>query len=416
MELTVDQALQQGVAAQKEGKLQDAERLYRAILQAQPKHPDANHNLGVLAVAVGKPLEAIPLFKLALETSPQTEKFWRSCVEALIASGHDESLTLATAFTQQFPDIASAWVCLGVALGNSGDFHGSSHALDRASKLSPDHAEVHYNLGVALAKAGKFKPAMESYQRALVLEPSHAASGYNLSNILYRLGKSEEAEIAFKQIILKQPLNVSARCNLSALLTEIGKPDEAVGFLSGAIKVDQTHAKSHSNLGDALKELGRVEQAEASYREAVFMAPKNFELHSNLLMLMSSMLCNTVRYDESAAGFARAVNTAVTSHFDTWSHSRDKESLRIGFVSGDLRSHPVGYFIEGLLAQLKSSSMELFAYPTVDTEDEATERLRACFHEWSPLVGLNDLDAAQKIHGDGIHVLIDLSGHTAKNR
>ena len=61
MELTVDQALQQGVAAHKEGKFQDAERLYRKILQAQPSHPDANHNLGVLAVAVGKTLEAIPL-------------------------------------------------------------------------------------------------------------------------------------------------------------------------------------------------------------------------------------------------------------------------------------------------------------------------------------------------------------------
>ena len=85
MELTLDQALQQGVAAHKEGKLQDAERLYRAILQAQPKHPDANHNLGVLAVAVGKPLEAIPLFKLALETNPQIEQFWLSYIDVLIA-------------------------------------------------------------------------------------------------------------------------------------------------------------------------------------------------------------------------------------------------------------------------------------------------------------------------------------------
>jgi len=84
MELTVDQALQQGVAAHKEGKLQDAERLYRAILQAQPKHPDANHNLGVLAVAVGKPLEAIPLFKLALEANPKIEQFWLSYIDALI--------------------------------------------------------------------------------------------------------------------------------------------------------------------------------------------------------------------------------------------------------------------------------------------------------------------------------------------
>ena len=61
MELTVKQALQQGIAAHKEGKLQDAERLYRAILLSQPKHPDANHNLGVLAVSVDKVDLAIPL-------------------------------------------------------------------------------------------------------------------------------------------------------------------------------------------------------------------------------------------------------------------------------------------------------------------------------------------------------------------
>ena len=84
MELTIDQALQQGVAAHKEGKLQDAERLYRAVLQAQPKHPDANHNLGVLAVAVGKPLGALPLFKLALEANPKIEQFWLSYIDVLI--------------------------------------------------------------------------------------------------------------------------------------------------------------------------------------------------------------------------------------------------------------------------------------------------------------------------------------------
>ena len=84
MELTIDQALQQGITSHKEGKLQDAERLYRAILQSQPNHPDANHNLGVLAVAVGKALEAIPRFKLALEVNPNIEQFWLSYIDALI--------------------------------------------------------------------------------------------------------------------------------------------------------------------------------------------------------------------------------------------------------------------------------------------------------------------------------------------
>ena len=54
MELTPDQALQKGIEAHKAGQVQDADRYYTAILKANPKHPDANHNMGVLAVGVGK--------------------------------------------------------------------------------------------------------------------------------------------------------------------------------------------------------------------------------------------------------------------------------------------------------------------------------------------------------------------------
>ena len=84
MELTIDEALQRGVSAHKEGKLQDAERLYRAILQSQPTHPDANHNLGVLAVSLNRADAALPLFKTALEANPKIEQFWLSYIDALI--------------------------------------------------------------------------------------------------------------------------------------------------------------------------------------------------------------------------------------------------------------------------------------------------------------------------------------------
>ena len=80
MKLTINQALQRGIPAHKEGKLQDAERLYRAILRSQSTHPDANHNMGVLAVGVGKPQEALPFFKTALETSQSIAQFWLSYI------------------------------------------------------------------------------------------------------------------------------------------------------------------------------------------------------------------------------------------------------------------------------------------------------------------------------------------------
>ena len=87
MELTIEQALKRGVVAHQEGKPQDAERFYRTVLQSQPTHPDANHNLGVLAVHVNKVPEALPLFKIALLGNPKIEQFWLSYIDALIKDG-----------------------------------------------------------------------------------------------------------------------------------------------------------------------------------------------------------------------------------------------------------------------------------------------------------------------------------------
>ena len=84
MELTLNQALQKGVEAHKAGKAHEADRYYTAILDAQPKHPDANHNMGVLAVGVGKVQEAIPFFKAALEANPTVTQYWLSYIDALI--------------------------------------------------------------------------------------------------------------------------------------------------------------------------------------------------------------------------------------------------------------------------------------------------------------------------------------------
>ena len=94
MELTTEQALQQGIAAHKDGKVQEAMRLYRAILQSQPAHADANHNLGtLLTISENKVDVALPLFKTALEANPKIEQFWLSYIDALIKDRQFENAT-----------------------------------------------------------------------------------------------------------------------------------------------------------------------------------------------------------------------------------------------------------------------------------------------------------------------------------
>ena len=84
MKLTIEQALQQGIAEHKEVNLQDVKRLYRAILKSQPSRSNANHNLGVIAVSVNKVDAALPLFKTALKANPENEKFWLCYIDTLI--------------------------------------------------------------------------------------------------------------------------------------------------------------------------------------------------------------------------------------------------------------------------------------------------------------------------------------------
>ena len=82
--MDISETLKQGVVAHQDGKLQEAERLYKVVLSSQPKHPKANHNLGVLAVSVGKIELALPYFKTALESKPKQDQFWLSYITALI--------------------------------------------------------------------------------------------------------------------------------------------------------------------------------------------------------------------------------------------------------------------------------------------------------------------------------------------
>lgn len=93
--LTTEQALQQAIASHRSGQLADAERLYRAILKVRPRHPDANHNLGVLAVQVKQPDAALPHFQVAVEANPGQGQYWLSYINALLAVGNMDEARLA---------------------------------------------------------------------------------------------------------------------------------------------------------------------------------------------------------------------------------------------------------------------------------------------------------------------------------
>ena len=264
MELTIEKALQQGVAAHNEGKLQDAERLYRAILQSQPKHPDANHNLGLIAVALNKADTALPLFKIALEANPKVEQFWLSYIDVLIKQKQSEAATkvleqakkhgvarekvdalekqltlatqddnadsaqpsdaeinallqhyqngrysdaeeLAVSLSERFPAHPFPWEVLGVLLKQTGRLSEALNAMQKSVQLAPQDAEGHYNLGITLQELSRLDEAEASYRQAIALKPDLAEAHNNLGLALKEQGKLDEAEACFRQAITLNP-------------------------------------------------------------------------------------------------------------------------------------------------------------------------------------------------------------------
>ena len=148
MKLTIEQALQHAVVAHKEGMLQDAEHLYRTILQSQPTHPDANHNLGLLALSLNKAEEALLLFETALKANPKIEQFWLSYIEALIKEKKFENAKqLLEQAKKQNLSAENLYFMDAQINKNMGKLDEAEASYIKTLELKSDYAEAHNNLG-----------------------------------------------------------------------------------------------------------------------------------------------------------------------------------------------------------------------------------------------------------------------------
>jgi tetratricopeptide (TPR) repeat protein len=289
MELTIEQALQQGVAAHKEGKLQDAERLYRAILQSQPLHPDANHNLGILAVSVNKADAALPLFKTALEANPKIEQFWLSYIDALIKETQFDNakLVIEQSKTQGVAEeklnvletqlIQTAQVkepklaVQNKSLSLSQKRKKLSEKKKRKKKATKQNSKVNNPSQQQLSSLleyyqnGRFNDA-ENLAVSITNEfPKHQFGWKVLGVVLKQTGRVIDSLTAMQKSVKLAPQDADAHSNLGVTLKELGRLDEAEASCIQAIALKPDYAEAHSNLGNTLQELGRLDEAEASY-------------------------------------------------------------------------------------------------------------------------------------------------------
>jgi len=326
--------------------------------------------------------------------------------------------------------------------------------LKRAIQRDPDDPGLHYELGNLLLGMGKPEDAMASYRAAMSLAPGHPQILLQLGNACSALGRYQDAVTYFQQSVQADASEMAAHYNLGNALRELGLPEKAAASYRAALRIHPRDADTHNNLGNVLRETGQLDAAIACYREALHINPALHHARAHLLH-QKQHICDWQGLDEEVAEIRRLVREvpqAQISPFaflslpgtsaaeqrrcaENWVANRyagliaegqrlhdtfsklAKKKLRIGYLSGDFRLHPLAFLATELFELHDRAAFDIYAYSYgADDQTETRKRLENAFDHFIDIRAMSLHEAAARIHADGIDILVDLTGFTQTSR
>ncbi len=325
--------------------------------------------------------------------------------------------------------------------------------LQQAIKADPQDPAPHYELGNLYLQSDQANEAVACYGAALKLSPNHPQILLQLGNAYTALGLFTEAVSYFQKATQVEPANVAAHFNLGNALRELGQPEQAAASYRAALKLDSSDADTHNNLGNVLRELGRLDEAIACYKAALRLNPTLHHAKVHLVHQKQHIcdwrglnkdveeirkwVADVPQAQISPFAFLAMPNTTAAEQqkcAQNWLRNRfsklinnkninftysdkPRKKLRVGYLSGDFRLHPLAFLITELIELHDHSQFEIFAYSYArDDKTPERKRLEKAFDYFVDIRPLSLTAAAQRINADKIDILVDLTGFTQASR
>lgn len=312
-------------------------------------------------------------------------------------------------------------------------------------------AEELKNEGNRLLNGGQVEAAAAAYRAALEVDPAYVPALNNLGLLLKQTGFRLEAESCLRRAISHDPADHELHNNLAVLLHEAGRLDEALLCYGAALRLRPDDGYSNGNYGGLLAQLGRAEEAVDYCRRAAELCPDAVAIWSTLAKVLrdAGQVEAALPVLERARRLPGAAGEQISAYLGAliyppemvggreWpayaefdrQHVQPRlangfrplrapvvgRRIRLGYLSGALRSHATYFFIAGVLAQHDHSQFEVFIYDTALAKDALTARLVPFADRYADCAGLADRGLAERIHADRLDLLIDLDGHIGHN-
>lgn len=374
-----------GMAAQHQGELDEAFEDFRHAVRLDPDYVEAWHSLADLYRLRGELAKAVDCAAHALRLQPGN-------FGILLTSGHIEAARgnarQAASFFEQAsainPDSAEVWVSLGVALVQSGEALAAIDALEKAHALGVSEDWVYEHIGLLFTTRGQLDAARENLERAVQLHPENLNAWNTLIVVYTKSGLSDKARKAAETVLSINPEHVNALLNLGSWYSDQARNAEALAQYRKALAVNPKSATAYINSLWVL-----VHSSESSAQEVLATA-KEFDRNLCVQHLRQNTFINRDRQPE--------------------------RRLRIGWLTSDLRTHPVGAFVLPFLDKFDAKQIENTVYYNSPSADDVTARSKAAVDRWRDVLSLGDDQLADLIESDEIDILVDLNGNTEGNR
>lgn len=408
-----------GILCYQRGDYDAAIRHFNKVIQHMPNNANAYNNLGLAFAGKGQRDGAINYYRKAIHLDPALSNAYYNLANLLKDKGNiDDAIANYQKALQLDPLLTYAYNNLGIAYRQKGNFDEAIRHFKKALSINPLLANTHYNLGLSVLKKGQLEEAMTCYQKAIQLDPQFAVV-YKDLGVAYQVKGDRDAAITCYRKAIGLNLNSPDVFNtLGLALQEKGQLEEAMSCYQKAIDLNPHFADAYINLGNVLKDLGKLDEAVAAYRQVLQIKPDHAIACSNILFTMNY----DSKYDVQTIfrehlGFETRLAEPFSSIRLRHTNERDPyKKLRIGYVSPDFRKHSVAYFIEPVLSSHNREKYEVFCYSDVLFPDDVTKRIQKYADQWRGIAGMTDEVVYELIRNDKIDILIDLSGHTGKNR
>jgi predicted O-linked N-acetylglucosamine transferase (SPINDLY family) len=401
-----------------QGRLAQSIQFYQAALALSPQNFMLLFNLGVLHGALNRHDEAVACYDRAIALNPKLSEAYCNLGAIFQEQGKfDKALDCFKKSLALNPRVSQVLGNMGAVLNATGRFADAVRYCESALKIDPNSEVALTNLGSALGNLGRIEEAIEVCRRALKVNPASYVALNNLAHTLARAGKPADAVPCLKQAMELKPDYPKTYINLGMVLKELGSNTEAMTYLQKAAELDPNDPEAHLGMASVSYMAGKVADAVASYRKALAIKPDYIDAQSGLLFSLNyvphtpeEIFAECARFGKH---FCEPLGKLALPHQNEPDVNR---RLRVGYVSGDLRNHPLANFLEPVLAHRSRDEFEIFCYANSPIADEVTQRLRGMSDCWRQVDALSDDQLADSIRKDGIDILVDLSGHTALNR